>query len=60
MAPGGWSGTASHVVQEALRLPATKLYRAGVLNGELREIIEHNVGSRANGGATFSPISLPT
>ena len=43
MAPGGWSGTASHVVQEALRLPATKLYQAGVLNGELREIIEHNV-----------------
>jgi N-methylhydantoinase B/oxoprolinase/acetone carboxylase alpha subunit len=43
MAPGGWSGTASHVIQEALRLPATKLYRAGVLNQELREIIEHNV-----------------
>ena len=32
MAPGGWSGTASHVVQEALRLPAIKLYQAGVLN----------------------------
>jgi N-methylhydantoinase B/oxoprolinase/acetone carboxylase alpha subunit len=43
MAPGGWSGTASHVVQEALRLPATKLYRAGVLNQEIRDLIEHNV-----------------
>lgn len=43
MAPGGWSGTASHVIQEALRLPATKLYRAGVLNQEIRDLIEHNV-----------------
>jgi N-methylhydantoinase B/oxoprolinase/acetone carboxylase alpha subunit len=43
MAPGGWSGTARHIVQEALRLPATKLYRAGVLNPEIRDIIEHNV-----------------
>jgi N-methylhydantoinase B/oxoprolinase/acetone carboxylase alpha subunit len=43
MAAGGWSGTASHVVQEALRLPATKLYRAGILNREIRDIVEHNV-----------------
>ena len=43
MAPGGWSGTASHVIQEALRFPALKLYRAGVLNQEIRDIIEHNV-----------------
>jgi N-methylhydantoinase B len=43
MAPGGWSGTASHVVQEALRLPAVKLYRAGAPNQEIREMIEHNV-----------------
>ena len=43
MSPGGWSGTASHVIQEALRLPAVKLYRAGVLNEEIRSIIEHNV-----------------
>jgi len=43
MAPGGWSGTASHVVQEALRLPAIKLYQAGVLNQDIRDLIEHNV-----------------
>jgi N-methylhydantoinase B/oxoprolinase/acetone carboxylase alpha subunit len=43
MAPGGWSGTARHVIQEALRLPATKLYKAGVLNEEVRDLIEHNV-----------------
>ncbi len=43
MAPGGWAGTARHVVQEALRIPATKLYKAGVLNVEAREMIEHNI-----------------
>ena len=43
MAPGGWSGTARHVIQEALRLPATKLYKAGALNKEVRDLIEHNV-----------------
>lgn len=43
MAPGGWSGSATHVIQEALRIPAVKLYRAGVLNEEIREMIEHNV-----------------
>ena len=43
MAAGGWSGTARHIVQEALRLPATKLYKAGTLNPEVRDLIEHNV-----------------
>jgi N-methylhydantoinase B/oxoprolinase/acetone carboxylase alpha subunit len=43
MAPGGWAGTARHVVQEALRIPAAKLYRGGVLNVEIREMIEHNI-----------------
>jgi N-methylhydantoinase B len=43
MAPGGWAGTARHIVQEALRLPATKLYRAGTLNPEVRDLIEHNI-----------------
>jgi N-methylhydantoinase B/oxoprolinase/acetone carboxylase alpha subunit len=43
MAPGGWAGTARHIVQEALRIPATKLYRAGVLNTEVRDMIEHNI-----------------
>jgi N-methylhydantoinase B len=28
---------------EALRLPATKLYKAGTLNEEVRDLIEHNV-----------------
>jgi N-methylhydantoinase B len=43
MAPGGWSGTARHVVQEALRIPAVKLYEAGRLKPEIRALIEHNV-----------------
>jgi N-methylhydantoinase B/oxoprolinase/acetone carboxylase alpha subunit len=43
MAAGGWSGTARHVIQEALRIPAIKLYRAGTLNTEIRDFIEHNV-----------------
>ena len=30
-------------IQEALRLPATKLYKAGTLNAEVRDLIEHNV-----------------
>jgi len=43
MAPGGWSGTARHIVQEAFRMPATKLYVGGKLNTEFRALIEHNV-----------------
>lgn len=43
MAPGGWSGTARHVVQEALLIPAVKLYEAGRLKPEIRALIEHNV-----------------
>ena len=43
MAPGGWSGTARHVVQEAFRMPATKLYEGGKIKTEIRRIIEHNV-----------------
>src|SRR2546426_5408874 len=43
MAPGGWSGTARHIVQEALRIPAVKLYEASQLKVEIRALIEHNV-----------------
>ena len=43
MAPGGWSGTARHVVQEALIIPAVKLYEAGKLKREIREVLVKNV-----------------
>ena len=43
MAPGGWSGTARHVVQEALIIPAVKLYEAGKLKREIREVLVRNV-----------------
>ena len=60
MAPGGWAGTASHVVQEALRIPATKLYRAGILATEIRDLIEHNIRFARNGGAMSRHRSRPT
>jgi N-methylhydantoinase B/oxoprolinase/acetone carboxylase alpha subunit len=43
MAPGGWSGTVRHVVQEALTIPPAKLYRAGALNREVKDFILKNV-----------------
>ncbi len=43
MAAGGFSGTARHVVQEALTIPPAKLYEAGVLNTTVREFILRNV-----------------
>jgi N-methylhydantoinase B len=43
MAPGGWSGTARHVVQEALIIPAVKLYEAGQLKREIRDVLFKNV-----------------
>ena len=43
MAPGGWSGTARHVVQEALRIPFVKLYDAGKLNADVRDLLLANV-----------------
>ena len=43
MAAGGFSGTARHVVQEALTIPPAKLYEAGVLNKTIREFILRNV-----------------
>ncbi|MQF70149.1 hydantoinase B/oxoprolinase family protein [SAR202 cluster bacterium AD-804-J14_MRT_500m] len=43
MAPGGWSGTARHVIQEALIIPPAKLYKAGNLDREIRDFILKNV-----------------
>ena len=43
MSPGGWSGTVRHVIQEALIIPPAKLYKAGVLDREIRDFILKNV-----------------
>ncbi len=43
MSPGGWSGTVRHVIQEALIIPPVKLYKAGVLDREIRDFILKNV-----------------
>lgn len=43
MTPGGWSGTAEHVVQEALLIPPVKLYKQGELVREIRDFIFANV-----------------
>ncbi len=43
MAAGGWSGTARHIVQEALTVPAVKLYEGGKLNRAIRSLILRNV-----------------
>ena len=43
MSPGGWSGTVRHVIQEALIIPPVRLYKAGVLNREIRDFILKNV-----------------
>jgi N-methylhydantoinase B/oxoprolinase/acetone carboxylase alpha subunit len=43
MAPGGWSGEARDVIQEALLLPSVRLYRAGVLERDIKEVVLRNV-----------------
>jgi N-methylhydantoinase B/oxoprolinase/acetone carboxylase alpha subunit len=43
MSPGGWSGTVRHVIQEALIIPPVKLYKAGVLDREIRDFILKNI-----------------
>lgn len=43
MTPGGWSGTAEHVVQEAIAIPPVKLYRAGEVDERIRQFIFSNV-----------------
>jgi N-methylhydantoinase B len=43
MAAGGWAGTATHVVQEGLRITPLRIVRAGVLDEPLRDFILANV-----------------
>lgn len=43
MAPGGWSGVAEDVVQEGLLLPSVCLYRAGVLQEDIQQLVLRNV-----------------
>jgi len=43
MTPGGWSGTAEHVVQEAVLIPPVKLYKEGEVDREIRDFILANV-----------------
>jgi len=41
--PGGFSANATEVEQEGLRLPPVKLYKAGVLDEEIQDIILSNI-----------------
>ena len=43
MAPGGWAGAATDVIQEALIIPAVRLMRAGVVQDDIRRLILRNV-----------------
>jgi N-methylhydantoinase B len=43
MAAGGWSGTATHVVQEGLRIPPVRMIRAGKVDEHLKALILANV-----------------
>jgi N-methylhydantoinase B len=43
MAAGGWAGTATHVVQEGLRIPPIRLIHAGVVDEALRAFVFSNV-----------------
>jgi len=43
MAAGGWSGSATHVVQEGLRIPPLRIVAGGVVDERLRDLILANV-----------------
>lgn len=43
MTPGGWSGAAEHAVQEGVRIPGVRLFRAGVINEAVRGFLLRNV-----------------
>ncbi|HKP17916.1 MAG TPA: hydantoinase B/oxoprolinase family protein [Gaiellaceae bacterium] len=43
MTAGGWGGEATHVVQEALVMPAVKVYKAGLVDREIRDFVLRNV-----------------
>src|SRR6185437_13002609 len=43
MAAGGWGGNCTHVIQEAIIIPACKLYRRGEVVREVRDLVLRNV-----------------
>src|SRR5581483_12017949 len=43
MSAGGWAGSATHVLQEALLVPPVRLWKGGVLDDELRRFVLANV-----------------
>ncbi|HEY1688269.1 MAG TPA: hydantoinase B/oxoprolinase family protein [Solirubrobacteraceae bacterium] len=43
MTAGGWGGGARHVIQEAITIPPTKLYRKGEVIREIRDFVLRNV-----------------
>ena len=43
MAAGGWGGNCTHVIQEAIIIPASKLYRRGEVVREVRDLVLRNV-----------------
>jgi N-methylhydantoinase B len=53
MAAGGWAGTATHVVQEGLRLPPIRLIRKGVVDKPMQALILANVRLPAADWADF-------
>jgi N-methylhydantoinase B/oxoprolinase/acetone carboxylase alpha subunit len=53
MAAGGWAGTATHVVQEGIRITPLRIMRAGVLDEPLRDFILANVRLPAADWADF-------
>jgi N-methylhydantoinase B len=42
MAAGGWSGAAEDVIQEGLMIPALRLMRRGVVDEDVRALLESN------------------
>lgn len=43
MAPGGWSGTTEDVIQEGLVIPGLRLFTAGQLNEDIKDLLLANV-----------------
>ena len=41
--PGGFTSTATEIHQEGLRIPPVKLFRAGVMDDEILQIVLHNI-----------------
>jgi N-methylhydantoinase B/oxoprolinase/acetone carboxylase alpha subunit len=53
MAAGGWAGTATHVVQEGLRIPPIRIVRKGVIDGPMKQLLMANVRLPAADWADF-------